>query len=90
MHSAEGGLQDTQTISQLLPYADGGAPGCGAFFAISTMPKPMATSRPHPAMSYQVSLIPLPLLPLPSPAIVALLPPPPPPPPPMLMPCHEE
>jgi hypothetical protein len=77
---------NTKTISQahqqpsLLSSADhltaGAAPGCGAFFESATMPNPMATSMPQPAMSYHTSL---------TPPFVAVLPPDPPPPPPSVM-----
>ena len=50
----------------------GALPGCGAFFESATMPNPMATSMPQPAMSYHTSL---------TPPFVAVLPPDPPPPP---------
>ena len=50
----------------------GAPPGCGAFFESATMPNPMATSMPQPAMSYHTSL---------TPPFVAVLPPDPPPPP---------
>jgi len=61
-------------------FAIGTPPGCGAFLDSATMPKPMPTSSPQPAMSYQKSLTPF---------FVAVLPPPPPPPPPRLMVCNQ-